>query len=903
MLKLRVPTKIDNAIAVQNKWLDLLRKAQHIIEIDEAQQQAAAGGMRLKSRSLPPEVVGRNYASYCELVNQMYDAYLNNVQLQRAPYILDIIAVIMKRLYELRNELVHIIVNDYIYVDSALKQLQITPLDIQIVVPYHWPMESRSETVENVLQQLWVDALKRKRRRERPVKAKPPPLVKSESEAVSSEAVAEEEKEEEDSVSPPPSVHTFIPEEYIQSLVIQRHERYRQWHMADVREKALKRKQYFLQSVEPAPIEIRIKAALLIHLVYREFMKIKRQKILNYKRDILLGIAVDPFRKGPSFFEENNKVYEKRRNMRLEMKKYYLEELEQKKTRFIFLRKDKIIDDITDEVRTWIRQWYLGYHLFPQFPFDIEGGTLAVVRGDYPTITEQQEADEEMINATKGKTKEQIMAEKKLAKKEALAKIEADKIAARKEHEALVKSRCDPFSDPGYEIKMSENMRSLIEALQKYRATWSIYDNLPPENFGETIYGYMKPFLVEDIMKEMYFECRKFVDTLMRIDLKMLIKLHQIGYEEKGWTYPKVKARKKPKAPPKVKVVALDDKFFKNSECVFDLGIVTKPTVKFSDIYGDSSYAAYDFNIKDPDASFPPAGYGDIKNRLMLSCVLGCGIQPGAPRRKAVMLLGQERNGKTFLAETVAGELNAVKIDISPEVFTAVSERPQKALTQVFAIAKAFQPAVIFMKNIERVFVKKVPADQRHLNATILRGILGKMVKTSIQNEDKVIFIATCSSPWVAKTKPMLNMFDEILLVPRTDYASLQQFFYKKFQSIRSMPRDYPVQPLAQLCQGFGFAEIIDVFDEVMTPERIVRLNVKELSPAEIIQKFVDRHSEPFTVADYQKLYIDFFIENSELKQDKIDYARINFVRADVYQKAEKRERQKSRKTTKPLNE
>lgn len=35
-------------------------------------------------------------------------------------------------MYEIRNELVHIIVNEYIYVDPALAQLRMTPYDIQV---------------------------------------------------------------------------------------------------------------------------------------------------------------------------------------------------------------------------------------------------------------------------------------------------------------------------------------------------------------------------------------------------------------------------------------------------------------------------------------------------------------------------------------------------------------------------------------------------------------------------------------------------------------------------------------------------------------------------------------------------------------------------------------------------
>lgn len=57
----------------------------------------------------------------------------------------------------------------------------------------------------------------------------------------------------------------------------------------------------------------------------------------------------------------------------------------------------------------------------------------------------------------------QIKAEKKQAKKEAAANAEADKLAKKKEKQASIKLRCDPFNDPGYLVQNSVNIQSLIE--------------------------------------------------------------------------------------------------------------------------------------------------------------------------------------------------------------------------------------------------------------------------------------------------------------------------------------------------------------------------------------------------------------------------------------------------------
>ncbi|XP_048003985.1 dynein regulatory complex protein 11-like [Leguminivora glycinivorella] len=130
-MPLTIPSNMTMSIEAHRKWLQVVQETQYLIEKDEELQKKAAEGLRLKERSIPPEVLGGLYAKYCSLANRMYQAYLDSVQIQRAPYIEDIVRVVMRRLYELRNELVLLIVNDYIYVDSALTQQHLTPQDIE----------------------------------------------------------------------------------------------------------------------------------------------------------------------------------------------------------------------------------------------------------------------------------------------------------------------------------------------------------------------------------------------------------------------------------------------------------------------------------------------------------------------------------------------------------------------------------------------------------------------------------------------------------------------------------------------------------------------------------------------------------------------------------------------------
>ncbi|VVC96594.1 unnamed protein product, partial [Leptidea sinapis] len=127
-----------------------------------------------------------------------------------------------------------------------------------------------------------------------------------------------------------------------------------------------------------------------------------------------------------------------------------MRQLERDRDRLIVLKRDNQIDDITDQVRSWFKEWYYGYGYFPEYPYPLEGGTVVVIRGDYPTIEEKIELDEKYIARTKGKTKEQIKEEKQKAKLDEKMKQLAERDKERKDGEQLFKLRCNPLTDPGY---------------------------------------------------------------------------------------------------------------------------------------------------------------------------------------------------------------------------------------------------------------------------------------------------------------------------------------------------------------------------------------------------------------------------------------------------------------------
>ncbi|XP_061728064.1 dynein regulatory complex protein 11-like [Cydia pomonella] len=318
---------------------------------------------------------------------------------------------------------------------------------------------------------------------------------------------------------PSKSESVVVPEEYVRTTIIQAHERYRQYYVRDYTAKCIRRRTYFASNVEPAPEPLRISAANIIQRVYRRFMEIKRQRVQDHKRNVLLGIVPDPWREGQmDLKEETKKLYSLRRRINKRTRQPYMEELDKESTRLIMLKRDVQIDDITDHIREWFKEWLYGYGFFPDYPYDAEGGTILVIRGQYPTVAEKIEADEKLAAATKGKTKEMLKAEKKQAKFDAINRAKAQKETEKKLAEQEHKLKCNPLNDPGYKMMQSHHMEDLHQVFQRYNGCWSVYDSFQPELDGEVVYGFIRSIMSEDVMNHLHVECRRYVDELMRYD-------------------------------------------------------------------------------------------------------------------------------------------------------------------------------------------------------------------------------------------------------------------------------------------------------------------------------------------------------------------------------------------------
>lgn len=96
-----------------------------------------------------------------------------------------------------------------------------------------------------------------------------------------------------------------------------------------------------------------------------------------------------------------------------------------------------------------------------------------------------------------------------------------------------------------------------------------------------------------------------------------------------------------------------------------DNGIIHPyPEAHLKDYIGDFSYSNWDKRNLEFD---PPATLGDVRQAVMLNCILPLGVE-AMTKPKSVLIVGHRQSGKHLLANAIFYETRCVLFDCSPQV-------------------------------------------------------------------------------------------------------------------------------------------------------------------------------------------------------------------------------------------
>ena len=238
---------------------------------------------------------------------------------------------------------------------------------------------------------------------------------------------------------------------------------------------------------------------------------------------------------------------------------------------------------------------------------------------------------------------------------------------------------------------------------------------------------------------------------------------------------------------------------------------------------------------------FEPSA-AQVRQSVTEYCILPLGSQVVhdlAPAKKAVLLYGFAKSGKTMLTHAVCNETGANLFNLSPASFNPGSG-VQKMIQMVFRIARSLAPSVIYIDQIELIFAGKgkgkkkkgdpVAARAAKMKKDILAGI------KEIEPTDRVLVIANSRCPWEADMKEMVNTFTGMVCCVHPDYASRMELWQTLIKRKgASLPAYHDYEILAFMTNKYTSGTIVQAIDETLTERRIKRLSQRPLKADEFL--------------------------------------------------------------------
>lgn len=330
-----------------------------------------------------------------------------------------------------------------------------------------------------------------------------------------------------------------------------------------------------------------------------------------------------------------------------------------------------------------------------------------------------------------------------------------------------------------------------------------------------------------DAFAEVHQELRPLVDEVLRLERELLQKaLCKDSKKKYKPAKPKKQKRKRGKGKKKKKKKgAIDLTADRTIDSLYE-ELVDKSVIraykkrKIDDLIGDYNYAAFEKrNYLDQD---PPAAMGEVKD-IIKSWLFGMGPL-NLPKPKSLCLIAPSGYGKTLLVEAICSETDSVLFDLSSSTVASIqtAEMPM-FLHIVLKLARILQPSVVCIDAAHKLFYKKVPAEETHLDPTKLGKVIFKKFMKQIKKDEKILVVGTSSQPWTAKAGKFRKCFEKFLMIPKTDYGTTQLLWKHALSKKVGIGKDFDVSPLSMVSKGYSPQQIFDCVNQVLGIRRRMR--------------------------------------------------------------------------------
>lgn len=550
-------------------------------------------------RLLAHRVLSSLYGRYIILCNNLGDIYDQTLQVQKRAVVKKLLVAATRRLIDLQNSLKNLNISEFIYIDNTIRELQLTIDDVQLLKPYYFPLE-REESIElqKVLEKqrraeelkrfnMFVMAINVIKAHEKARQARRLWRLKIRPQHFIIEPIKYEfyHKENQLPLFPvkkydkSPNFCQVLKNTSNYSFYVPPNERNAVESMKVVNLKLKfkigdEKDDHYVNSERPTPFHppkcatrpispsdnnyltielnlpkgaspcpslvpekygpVEIEAANKIKRFYLHWLIRKRVRIRQHKRLLYLGMIEDKV--NTSMQDQIMATRERRQHQKILRDEEFLKAVADERARIIRLKTPFIMEDISDHIREWFREFYEKAGAFDKYPKIRKGGTILVIRGKTKTVEEFKQQNNKSYEQ-KSIEKAERAARKDKKKQEKMARLAKER-----------KAKKDKVFN--FQTKL-KNMHILEETFRDYESNWKFIEE--EENVDSHPY---ETFITEDVMEQMHLDLRVQVDEFMRLEYELLRKALA---EDEGVKYKKSKKEKPPKRKRKRRKTKIPD--------------------------------------------------------------------------------------------------------------------------------------------------------------------------------------------------------------------------------------------------------------------------------------------------------------------------------------------------------
>ncbi|GBG87220.1 hypothetical protein CBR_g45279 [Chara braunii] len=766
------------------------------------------------------------YIRYIQIYRQLEEAYDQVVHPQKRVDLRFTLEACIGRLLEIKYWLVKLNhLHEAVSLDDILLDLKLSPDVLEIPVPQFYTIDRREDLERR---NNFLHALMEKYNKTPPASGPPPPLR-----------------------LPPLAIDEAV-------LMIQSQERGRQLRtkvkeirlVKRLQEEELRHQRQGGELLSPDD------AATKIQSIVRGFLDRRRMKRIAHNELLFIGMRPPPRdpNEDPLLVEAQNKA--RRKDVQARNKEEYDNALAPIKKKV----KESEGLDMREFVQDKINRWF------------IENRDPKT--GDYPDIPDEADAGSKYIMNPLPKLVVIPEPEEKKKKDPRAEKIAANRAAAKKAKEKARKAeakqgkgRREEVVKPPEETCPIYFRDHIRKAINTYCTRWQDKDetsNFHQKHDVELVKDAIRPSIFEELRKEVDIEMRTLLENLK--EMVIAERAARLGKQGRKGRRGKKGGKKKKKKSGNMALLMMQflgigpakgkgkgrkprdptaDRSLESlyAELVGNGIIQPCPPRKFSEYVGGYNFLG---STLEKAKITPDPSIAQIRQLMIEYCVLSLGSQflnEKAPPIKTLLLFGSRRVGKTLLVHAAAHAAGANLFNLTPSNTDGLYPGKQVNLMMhmVFKVAKVMAPSIIYIDEVEKVFVTE-KRKAREMAGTELSNRIRKELLKAVKNlvpGDRILIIGCTYRPMDCTTKNdsknFVNFFNKHIFVPLPDYASLRLLWPALISRHGgSLTHEFDLSTLCHLSQGYTQGDIEQVIGTVLTKRRLMKLPTNPLTVEEI---------------------------------------------------------------------